>query len=62
MNNFLCRPSGTIIWVDTHVRPLPRGRRAKWRAMYRSINQRGLLNETYREWVHQEMKKRWMAG
>ena len=62
MNNFLCRPCGTIIWVDTHVRPLPVGRRAKWHALCRSVNHRGLLNETYREWMLQEMKRQWMIG
>lgn len=27
MNNLLCNPEGEIIWVDTHVRPLPLGKR-----------------------------------
>lgn len=62
MNNFLCRPSGALIWVDTHVRPLPRGRRAGWRAMVRSISHRGLLDESYRDALHREMKRRWREG
>ncbi|EWG99639.1 lipopolysaccharide kinase InaA family protein [Halomonas sp. BC04] len=62
MNNVLCRPTGSIIWVDTHVKPMPRGNRAKWRAIYRSISQRGLLNDYYRQWIHDDMKQRWLAG
>lgn len=62
MNNVLCRPTGSIIWVDTHVKPLPRGNRAKWRAIYRSISNRELLNDYYRQWVHDDMKQRWLAG
>lgn len=62
MNNFLCRPCGTIVWVDTHVRPLPRGKRAKWRSIYRSISQRGFLDGEYREYIHQEVKRRWIEG
>lgn len=62
MNNVLCKPSGSIVWVDTHVKPLPLGKRAKWRAIYRSISNRRLLDDHYRQWIHDDMKQRWMAG
>ena len=61
MNNLLCTPRGEIIWVDTHVRPLPRSKRGKWREVYRSISNPRLLDEDWREWLHQEMKRRWKA-
>lgn len=62
MNNFLCTPGGEIIWIDTHVKPLPLGKRAKWRAIYRSISQRQLLDSRAREWIHRLLKQRWRSA
>ncbi|WP_346798660.1 lipopolysaccharide kinase InaA family protein [Halomonas sp. Bachu 37] len=61
MENFLCRPNGEIVWIDTHVRSLPRGKRAQRQVVYRSVSQLGLLDEPYRDWLHTEMKRRWQA-
>ncbi|MFQ3787551.1 lipopolysaccharide kinase InaA family protein [Halomonas sp. A29] len=62
MNNFLCDPHGEIIWIDTHVKPLPLSKRAKWRALYRSISQRHLLDAHYRESLHHYLKRRWRTA
>jgi len=59
LNNFLCTHLGEIIWIDTHVKPLPLGNRARWRALYRSISQRHLLDSRYRDMVHAYLKRRW---
>ncbi|EWH02953.1 lipopolysaccharide kinase InaA family protein [Halomonas sp. BC04] len=61
MNNFLCTPDGRIIWIDTHVKPLPRAARAKWRALYRSISSHSLLDEYNRKRIHTQLKRRWLA-
>lgn len=61
MNNLLCTQAGEIIWVDTHVRPLPRSKHGKWREVYRSIMNPRLLDADRRDWLHQEMKRRWKA-
>jgi tRNA A-37 threonylcarbamoyl transferase component Bud32 len=62
MNNFLCTATGEIIWIDTHVKPLPINKRAKWRALYRSISQRHLLDSHYRESLHRYLKRRWRSA
>ena len=62
MNNFLCTPDGRIIWIDTHVKPLPRSARAKWRAIYRSISNHSLLDESDRKQIHTQLKHRWLAA
>ncbi|MGR4068082.1 lipopolysaccharide kinase InaA family protein [Billgrantia sp. C5P2] len=62
MNNFLCASTGEIIWIDTHVKPLPISQRGKWRALYRSISQQHLLDERYRESLHLYLKERWRSA
>ncbi|WP_111411726.1 lipopolysaccharide kinase InaA family protein [Billgrantia lactosivorans] len=61
MNNFLCTPHGDIIWIDTHVKPLPLNERARWRVLYRSISQHHLLDVHYRESLHLYLKQRWRS-
>ena len=58
MNNFLCTSQGGIIWIDTHVKPLPLGSRARQRAIYRSVSQWRLPDARYCSFVHDYLEEK----
>lgn len=62
MNNFLCTSQGEIIWIDTHVKPLPFGNRAKQRALYQSVSQWHLPDARYCALVHDYLESELAHG
>ena len=57
-NNLLLDRSGQIIWVDAHVRRLPRRKSRHWSAIHRSLTVNKLRGEGYRAFVEQQLQKR----
>ena len=62
MNNFLCTSQGEIIWIDTHVKPLPFGSRAKQRAIYQSVSQWCLPDVRYCTFVYDYLEAELALG
>lgn len=58
MNNFLCTSQGEIIWIDTHVKPLPLGSRARQRAIYQSVSQWRLPDARYCTFVRAYLEEK----
>jgi serine/threonine protein kinase len=59
-NNLLVADSGTLIWLDTHLRRLPHRRQARWAMIKNSLTAAKLGGETYRQ--HAEQRLRALLG
>lgn len=57
-NNLLLDENGSIIWIDAHVRRLPRRKSRHWPAIHRSLTVSKLRGEDYRAFVEQQLQKR----
>ncbi|MDP5292832.1 lipopolysaccharide kinase InaA family protein [Oceanimonas sp. CHS3-5] len=55
-NNLLLDAQGEIIWIDAHVRRLPRKRDRQWDAIRRSLTVNKLRGEPYRVFVEQLLR------
>ena len=55
-NNLLLDSEGEIIWIDAHVRRLPRKRDRHWDAICRSLTVSKLRGEPYRVFVEQQLR------
>lgn len=60
-NNLLLDRNGQIIWIDAHVRRLPRRKSLHWSAIHRSLTVDKLGGESYRAFVEQQLQKRFSA-
>ncbi|EPC04119.1 hypothetical protein L861_02070 [Litchfieldella anticariensis FP35 = DSM 16096] len=58
-NNLLVTASDDIVWIDAHVRTLPRNTDAKWQALSRSLTVNKLRGETYRRYAEQRLREQW---
>lgn len=55
-NNLLVSDSGTLIWLDTHLRRLPRRRQARWNMIRNSLTATKLGGEEYRQHAEQRLQ------
>ncbi|MCT7654756.1 phosphotransferase [Oceanimonas sp. NS1] len=56
-DNLLLDPQGNIIWIDAHVRRLPRQRDRHWAAIQASLTVNKLRGEHYRAFVEQRLRE-----
>ncbi|MBS9402927.1 hypothetical protein KG088_04740 [Halomonas sp. TRM85114] len=59
-NNLLIASNGDILWIDTHVRPLPTKSTDQWPALKKSLTVNKLRGEKYRNIVEQRLQAAWL--
>lgn len=60
-NNLLVGAGGRILWIDAHVRRLPRRRQACWPAIRGALTANKLRGEAYRDFAERRMHRLWHA-
>ena len=58
-NNLLISTNSEIIWIDTHVRPLPQNSAAQWASLVSSLIARKLEGEPYRKYIEKQLSELW---
>lgn len=54
-NNLLVSDNGALIWLDTHLRRLPRNQQARWLMVKNSLTAAKLTGEEYRQYAEQRL-------
>lgn len=56
-NNLLVKQAGELLWIDAHVRRLPKESGKAWKALEASLTESKLRGAEYRGFVHQHLHK-----
>lgn len=59
-NNLLVTAKDEIIWIDAHIRRLPRRSADQWPAISRMFTKNKLYGETYRNHVEERVRASWL--
>lgn len=59
LNNLLVSPDNELIWVDAHLRRIPRRKEHQWPALVATLSDTKLYGERYRHWVETRVKTQW---
>ncbi|WP_043531896.1 lipopolysaccharide kinase InaA family protein [Litchfieldella xinjiangensis] len=60
-NNLLVTPHNALVWIDTHVRALPRSPAKQWDAIAGSLTVNKLRGEAYRDYAERVLREQWSA-
>ncbi|MFG6137162.1 lipopolysaccharide kinase InaA family protein [Halomonas sp. B23F22_10] len=58
-NNLLVAADGTLVWIDAHVRRLPRSPGARWPALERSLTTNKMRGAAYHDMARNQLHRRW---
>ncbi|SFU43163.1 RIO1 family regulatory kinase/ATPase [Halomonas korlensis] len=59
-NNLLLDRNKNIVWIDAHVRPLPRDQASQWPMLIGSLTEQKLRGEVYRQYMEKRLHDAWL--